>query len=175
MQRSRNSGTPSLQGNSKSGSDEAQATGAPGPLHYRVREGRVLEVDDATSVRMGGVRQKGTRPELVVRRSLSALGRRYRLNNRDLEGSPDVANRSQRWAVFVHGCFWHRHGCKASSTPTRNREFWQAKFSRNVERDARASAALRAQGYTVIVIWECETKRGEQAVRAALARALSTI
>lgn len=133
----------------------------------------MLEVDDATSVRMGGVRQKGTRPELVVRSSLSALGRRYRLNNRDLEGSPDVANRAQRWVVFVHGCFWHRHGCKASSTPTRNREFWEAKFARNVERDARAAAALRARGYTVIVIWECETKRGVDVLTETLSAALS--
>lgn len=146
----------------------------PGPsaLRYRVRDGHVLEVDDATSARMGGVRQKGTRPELVVRRSLSALGRRYRLNNRDLEGSPDIANRAQHWVVFVHGCFWHRHGCKASSTPGRNREFWEAKFARNVERDRRASAALRERGYTVVVIWECQTKRGGDAVRAALADAL---
>lgn len=142
-------------------------------MRYRVREGHVIEVDDATSVRMGGVRQKGTRPELVVRRSLSALGRRYRLNNRDLEGSPDVANRAQRWVVFVHGCFWHRHGCRASSTPTRNREFWEAKFARNVERDGRAAAALRARGYTVIVIWECETKRGVDALLETLAAALS--
>lgn len=137
-----------------------------------MRDGHVLEVDDATSLRMRGVRQKGTRPELVVRRALSAMGRRYRLNNRDLEGSPDVANRAQRWVVFVHGCFWHRHGCKASSTPTRNREFWEAKFARNVERDSLAAAALRERGYTVVVIWECETKRDVGALSSRLSAEL---
>src|SRR5688572_15632999 len=115
-----------------------------GAARYRVREGHLLEVDDATSARMGLVRQKGTRPELLVRRALSALGHRFRLANRDLPGSPDIANRSRRWAVFVHGCFWHRHGCKASTTPARNREFWEAKFARNVARDQRRAGELRA-------------------------------
>jgi DNA mismatch endonuclease, patch repair protein len=142
-------------------------------FHYRVREGHVLEVDDATSTRMAKVRQNATRPERVVRQILSALGQRYRLENRDLPGSPDLANRSRKWAIFVHGCFWHRHGCKASSTPAHNREFWQAKFLRNVERDARAVAALQARGYTVIVIWECQTKRAPDAVRAEVARVLA--
>jgi DNA mismatch endonuclease (patch repair protein) len=135
----------------------------------------LLEVDDATSARMRTVRQKGTRPELVVRRALAGLGHRYRLGNRDLPGSPDIANRRHRWAIFVHGCFWHRHGCKASTTPTRNREFWEAKFLRNVERDRRASDALRARGYTVIVIWECETKRGLDGISASLASAFAQI
>lgn len=144
------------------------------PVRYRIREGRLLEVDDVTSARMRTVRQKGTQPELVVRRALSALGYRFRLANRDLDGSPDLANRRALWVVFVHGCFWHRHGCKASTTPTRNREFWQAKFERNVERDSRTAAALRARGYTVIVIWECETKRGVDVVGAALERALAS-
>jgi DNA mismatch endonuclease, patch repair protein len=171
MQRRRQSRPPSAVA---SNNPSSAAPGLATPeLRYRVREGHLLEVDDATSVRMAGVRQKGTRPELVVRRSLSALGRRYRLNNRDLDGSPDLANRAQRWVVFVHGCFWHRHGCKASTTPTRNREFWEAKFARNVERDRRAAAALRALGYTVIVIWECETKRGVEALTATLSAALS--
>jgi DNA mismatch endonuclease (patch repair protein) len=129
-------------------------------LRYRVREGHLLQVDDATSARMAGVRQKSTQPELLVGGLLRALGQRYRLSNRDLTGSPDFANRRARWALFVHGCFWHRHGCSATTTPTRNREFWEAKFVRNVARDARTSEALRAAGYHVIVIWECETKRG---------------
>jgi DNA mismatch endonuclease, patch repair protein len=148
--------------------------GAAGMIRYRIREGRVLEVDDATSARLARVRQRGTRPELLVRQALAALGYRYRLSNRDLEGSPDIANRRQGWVVFVHGCFWHRHGCKASSTPTRNREFWEAKFLRNVARDRRTAESLRARGYKVLVIWECQTKRGSETVRAVLARALST-
>jgi DNA mismatch endonuclease, patch repair protein len=139
---------------------------------YRLREGHLLVVDDATSARMGLVRQRGTSPELVVRTALAALGHRFRLTNRDLPGSPDVANRTRRWAVFVHGCFWHRHGCKATTTPGRNREFWEAKFARNVARDRRALEALQADGYTVVVIWECETKRDPERVRALLAEAL---
>jgi DNA mismatch endonuclease, patch repair protein len=139
---------------------------------YRQREGHLLLVDDATSARMALVRQKGTRPELVVRTALKALGHHFRLGRRGLEGSPDIVNRSRRWVVFVHGCFWHRHGCKATTTPTRNREFWEAKFLRNVERDRRSVEALIARGYTVVVIWECETKRAPELVRERLAGAL---
>ncbi|HKO90889.1 MAG TPA: very short patch repair endonuclease [Polyangiaceae bacterium] len=135
---------------------------------YRVREGHVLEVDDITSARMARVRQKATRPELVVRQALRSLGQRYRLANRDLEGSPDLANRRGGWAIFVHGCFWHRHGCKATTTPTRNRAFWEAKFARNLARDQRTAAALQARGYRVIVVWECQTKRGEAEIREFL-------
>jgi len=153
----------------------AEAPAAP-PLgvRYRVREGRLLEVDDVTSARMRRVRQRGTRPELVVRRALTALGYHYRLANRDLPGSPDIANRRQRWVVFVHGCFWHRHGCKASTTPTRNRDFWEAKFARNVARDQRTTEALEALDYVVAVIWECDTKRGEPPIRAELSRLLES-
>ena len=99
---------------------------------------------------------------------LHELGHRYRVRNRDLPGSPDVANRSRRWAVFVHGCYWHRHGCKATTTPKRNRAFWEAKFARNVERDAESAAALRKLGFTVVVVWECETKGDLAALRERL-------
>jgi DNA mismatch endonuclease (patch repair protein) len=136
-----------------------------------MREGHVLEVDDVTSARMGRVRQKGTLPELLVRGALAELGQRFRLHNRDLPGSPDLANRRARWAIFVHGCFWHRHGCSATTTPARNRDFWEAKFARNVARDAQAVSALEALGYRVIVIWECQTKRGGGAAKESLARA----
>lgn len=139
---------------------------------YRRREGHLLLVDDATSERMALVRQRGTRPELVVRAALTALGHRFRLSNRDLPGSPDLANRARGWAVFVHGCFWHRHGCKATTTPGRNGAFWEAKFQRNIERDRRALEALAAAGYRVVVIWECETKRDPNGVRARLLEAL---
>ena len=148
------------------GSPEVGSTlGGP---RYSQREGHLLLVDDATSERMGRVRQKGTRPELVLRALLRSLGHRFRLANRDLDGSPDIANRRRRWAVFVHGCFWHRHGCKATTTPSRNREFWEAKFQRNVARDRRSEEALRAQGYTVVVVWECETKRAPELLRERL-------
>jgi DNA mismatch endonuclease (patch repair protein) len=120
--------------------------------------GHRIWVDDETSARMARVGQKGTKPELIVRRMLSALGHRYRVENRDLPGAPDLANRSRGWAIFVHGCFWHRHrGCKKTTTPTRNRAFWLAKFERNVARDKRVVRQLRAGGFSVITVWECET------------------
>jgi len=116
-----------------------------------------LVLDAETSARLGRVRQHGTTPELQVRRILTELGLRYRVHNRDLPGSPDMANRKRRWAVFVHGCFWHRHeGCAKATTPKRNADFWKAKFSANEERDARAMRALEGMDYRVAVIWECE-------------------
>jgi DNA mismatch endonuclease (patch repair protein) len=151
----------------------AAGASAPEPLRYRLREGHLLQVDDATSRRMAGIRQKSTRPELLVGKVLRALGLRYRLTNRDLPGSPDFANRRARWALFVHGCFWHRHGCSATTTPTRNREFWEAKFARNVARDARSLEELRAGGYRAVVVWECETRRGEAELEVRLRRELA--
>lgn len=123
----------------------------------------VLETDAETSIRMGGIRQRDTTPELAVRRALARVGLRYRTHNRDLAGSPDIANRKTKWAVFVHGCYWHRHpDCRRATTPKRNTEFWVSKFLANVARDARSVEALRTQGYRVLTVWECES---EDAVR----------
>lgn len=128
-----------------------------------------LDVDAETSLRMAGIRQRATAPELAVRAVAARLGLHYRLNNRSLPGSPDLANRTRKWAVFVHGCFWHRHeGCARTTTPTRNRSFWSAKFEANVARDARAVADLRARGFTVVTIWECQTRERAN-VESALA------
>lgn len=125
----------------------------------RLIDGFSVELDLDTSERMRGVRQKDTSPEQVVRRALHRLGHRFRTGNRDLPGTPDIANRSKRWAVFVHGCFWHRHeGCPRTTTPKRNRDFWLAKFEANRARDARAVTALRQMGYDVVTIWECESE-----------------
>jgi DNA mismatch endonuclease (patch repair protein) len=112
---------------------------------------------------MAGVRQKDTSAEQLVRSLLTRLGHSFRKSNRDLPGSPDVANRSRLWAIFVHGCFWHRHaGCSRTTTPKRNRAFWETKFDQNRRRDARVLAALRRLGYRTVVVWECEiTKRPE--------------
>lgn len=139
-----------------------------------VRKSRLgLVVDEATSARMARIRQKHTAPEIAVRRALTRLGLRYRVNNRDLPGSPDIANRAQRWAIFVHGCYWHRHrSCVRTTTPTRNREFWVAKFDANVARDRRSMRALRAKGYRVAVIWECETETSTERLDAILRRRL---
>jgi DNA mismatch endonuclease (patch repair protein) len=117
---------------------------------------------------MGRVRQRDTAPELMVRRATTALGLRYRTRNRDLPGSPDLANRSRHWAVFVHGCYWHRHeGCPRASTPKNNQGFWLAKFEYNRARDLRAQRALQQLGFRVLVIWECETTH-ESALRKRL-------
>lgn len=113
----------------------------------------------ATSERMGRIRQRGTDPEMRVRRVASAMGLRYRVSNRDLPGTPDLANRARKWALFVHGCFWHQHpGCAAATAPKSNRQFWQAKFAANRDRDFRVRTELEARGFAVITIWECETR-----------------
>lgn len=136
---------------------------------WRRRDGQEILVDDATSKRMAGIRQKDTAPELIVRRLLSEAGHRYRVRNRDLPGSPDVANRKRKWAIFVHGCYWHRHqGCRRTTTPSRNREFWQRKFARNVERDREALQELRQLGFRVITVWECETRDSLDGLRDRL-------
>ena len=138
------------------------------PLRQQVRriDGHDVVIDADTSIRMGNIRQKDTKPERIVRRILHMLGHRYRTRNRDLPGSPDIANRNRRWAVFVHGCFWHRHsGCRKTTTPKRNAEFWAAKFARNVERDRDAALTLREHDYEVLVVWECETEKPEQLYR----------
>lgn len=125
-----------------------------------------LQRDAATSKRLGQVRQKDTAAEITVRCALHQLGARFRVRNRDLPGSPDVANRAKRWAIFVHGCFWHRHrGCHRTTTPTRNREFWLAKFEANVDRDARVIGSLVDEGYRVLVVWECESEQPDLLTR----------
>lgn len=139
-------------------------------------KGPVLVVDAVTSERMAGVRQHGTAAELKVRRVVSELGYHYRVRNRDLPGSPDLANRTRRWAVYVHGCFWHRHpGCRRTTTPKRNRDFWESKFKANVERDARVQSALRDRGFVVVVVWECEAERSPEVVRQRVAAALGPL
>jgi len=127
-------------------------------VRQRIIDGYRVIYDDATARRMGGIRQKDTAPEIAVRRTLVALGLRYRVRNRDLPGSPDIANRSGGWAVFVHGCYWHRHlGCPRATTPRRNASFWRAKLAANVARDRRAAATLRRNGFRVLIVWECQT------------------
>jgi DNA mismatch endonuclease (patch repair protein) len=123
---------------------------------------------------MGRVRQKGTAPELKVRRFLFARGLRYRLNVRSLPGSPDIVLRRLNTVIFVHGCFWHRHlDCHRASTPKTRHDFWQAKFIANVARDARNVAALQRQGWKVIIVWECEIA-DELVLEAALRDLLRT-
>lgn len=119
-------------------------------------------VDRATRSRMmSGIRGRNTRPEMAVRRHLHAAGFRFRLHRKDLPGKPDIVLPRHKVAIFVHGCFWHRHaGCPKATTPSSNIEFWQKKFADNVARDARDRAALEALGWRVLVVWECELKGG---------------
>ena len=118
---------------------------------------------------MAAVAQEDTRAEMAVRKILHALGIRYRIRNRDLPGSPDIANRSGRWAIFVNGCFWHGHkNCrKTKSTgsprvPKTRAGFWSEKFIANRARDARRCRELRRLGYRVLIVWECSLARTEE-------------
>jgi DNA mismatch endonuclease (patch repair protein) len=106
---------------------------------------------------MRGVRQRATKPEQIVRAFLRQKGVAYRCNHRGLPGSPDLANKSKGWAVFVHGCFWHGHeGCSRATVPKRNHTFWLEKICANQIRDLNKEKALRASGMTVAVVWECQ-------------------
>jgi DNA mismatch endonuclease (patch repair protein) len=108
---------------------------------------------------MRAVKSRDTTPELVVRRLVHALGWRFRLHRRDLPGSPDLVLPRLGKAIFVHGCFWHRHRCPAGqSTPASRRKYWLDKFRRNVERDSSNLRRLRRLGWKVLVVWECQTK-----------------
>ena len=116
-------------------------------------------VDPATRSRMmAGIRGKNTRPELLIRHALHRLGFRYRLHDPGLPGKPDMAFPKYKAAVQTHGCFWHGHHCHLFKWPTSRVEFWQKKITRNREKDAENVAALTADGWRVLAIWECAIK-----------------
>jgi DNA mismatch endonuclease (patch repair protein) len=107
---------------------------------------------------MRAVKSGDTAPEMIVRRLVHGLGYRFRLQNRDLPGSPDLVLPRHGKAIFVHGCFWHRHACAGGqSTPASRVDYWQAKFDRNVLRDRSNLRKLRRLGWSVLVVWECQT------------------
>ena len=106
---------------------------------------------------MSRVRGADTKPEWILRCGLHRLGFRYRLGNRKLPGRPDLVFPKYRAAVFVHGCYWHRHpGCKDATTPKSNLPFWTKKFAENTGRDRKVQKELGEQGWRVLVVWECE-------------------
>lgn len=108
---------------------------------------------------MASISGKNTKPELTVRKFLFSNGFRYRLHRKDLPGNPDVVLPGHRTAIFINGCYWHRHpGCKLAYSPKSNVEFWEEKFRGNVERDHRNYAKLCETGWNVLIIWECEVK-----------------
>jgi DNA mismatch endonuclease (patch repair protein) len=120
---------------------------------------RNSESPEKLSARMSAVRRKGTAPELVVRRILTERNIRFSTDVRTLPGRPDIANKARRFAIFVHGCFWHRHpGCPRATVPASNIQFWEAKFQRTLIRDQAALKELRDCGFDVLLIWECETR-----------------
>jgi DNA mismatch endonuclease, patch repair protein len=107
---------------------------------------------------MRSVRSKDTGPERKVRRLLHALGYRFRLHRKDLPGNPDIVLPKWRAVVFVHGCFWHDHGCPRSTKPATNAEYWVEKIRKTKLRDRRAVLELETAGWNVIVVWECGLK-----------------
>lgn len=118
-------------------------------------------VDPATrSKMMASIRGKDTLPELILRRTLHRRGIRYRLHKKELRGRPDLVFPKFRAALFVHGCFWHRHqDCRYATTPATRTEFWQSKFNATVERDVRNQRDLAKAGWRVGIVWECTIKK----------------
>jgi len=124
------------------------------------------------SAMMANIKSRNTRPEIAVRRAAHQLGLRFRLHRRDLPGSPDLVFPRRRTALFVHGCYWHRHnGCKYAYNLKSTVEFWQKKLQTNVDRDLRVRQDLEAGGGNVVIIWECET-RDRDTVTDVLSREL---
>ena len=115
------------------------------------------DLEKARSAQMRLIKSKNTKPELQVRRALFSQGYRYRLHVQDLPGRPDLVFPGKKKAIFIHGCFWHRHeGCKKSRTPKSRLEYWLPKFSSNVERDVKNQEDLAKAGWEFFIIWECE-------------------
>ncbi|MCC7237694.1 MAG: DNA mismatch endonuclease Vsr [Bryobacterales bacterium] len=111
------------------------------------------------------VKSRDTAPELSVRKLIRDLGFRYRLHRKDLPGCPDIVLSKLHAVIFVHGCFWHQHRCKAGAAPTSRRAYWDAKLQGNVRRDRRNWKLLRNSGWKVLIIWECEIREIERLTR----------
>lgn len=112
------------------------------------------------SERMSRIRDRDTRPELVVRRMVHGMGLRYRLGGRNLPGRPDLVFPGRGRVIFVHGCFWHRHpgGCKLARLPKSRLDFWVPKLTANRARDRAQERLLRTMGWRVLVVWECQLR-----------------
>jgi len=111
------------------------------------------------SENMRRIRSSGTKPEIIVRKLVTGLGYRYRLNRRDLPGKPDLVFAGRKKVIFVHGCFWHQHSnsdCRIVRVPKSALDYWRPKLERNAMRDADAEWQLRKAGWGVLVLWECE-------------------
>jgi DNA mismatch endonuclease (patch repair protein) len=123
------------------------------------------------SERMSRIRNADTKPEMIVRRLVHAMGYRYSLHARDVHGNPDLVFRPRKKVIFVHGCFWHQHGCRQYRQPRTKRSFWEPKLAKNKERDAEVKRQLRGLGWGVMVIWECQVRK-EGVLRSRIKRFL---
>lgn len=111
------------------------------------------------SENMSRIRSTNTKPEEIVRKYLFSHGFRYRKNDKRYPGKPDIVLPKYRTIIFVNGCFWHMHGCSRSRLPRSNQDYWTPKIARNIQRDAENQQKLEADGWKVIVVWECELKK----------------
>jgi DNA mismatch endonuclease (patch repair protein) len=112
------------------------------------------------SINMSKIRSKNTLPEITIRKALWRMGYRYRLHYKQLPGKPDIVITKQKIVIFVHGCFWHRHeNCIEASRPKTNSDYWEAKITKNIERDKEYQAEIEKLGWKVIIVWECMIKR----------------
>ena len=115
---------------------------------------------ETRSYNMSCIKGKGTKPEEIVRKYLFSQGFRYRKNDKRLPGTPDIVLPKYRTVIFVNGCFWHGHeGCKYFVWPKNNEDFWKKKIEDNISRDQKSIELLEAQGWNVIIVWECELKK----------------
>ena len=115
------------------------------------------------SIMMSKIRSNNTKPEILLRKALFAKGLRYKINDKQLQGKPDIVLSKYKTVVFVHGCFWHNHkGCKISHLPKSNIEYWENKIRTNEERDFKNQDILKQLGWNVVVVWECELKTKEK-------------
>ena len=130
-----------------------------------------VHTPETRSFNMSRIRGRDTLPELTIRRILWARGYRYRLYKKGLPGKPDMVLRRYRAAIFVHGCYWHRHGCRATTTPATRRDFWLRKFEDNMARDTLNLESLREAGWRVLVIWECSIRGKDADLEMAIEQA----
>jgi len=117
------------------------------------------------SERMSRIHGADTKPEMEVRRMVHAMGYKYRLRSKDVPGKPDIVFRSRKKVIFVHGCFWHQHGCRQYRMPKSRLDFWLPKLESNAARDKKVLRELKARGWKVLTIWECQLKRKDQVRR----------
>jgi DNA mismatch endonuclease, patch repair protein len=108
---------------------------------------------------MSRIKGRDTKPELIVRKMISAMGYRYRLYRKDLPGKPDIVFVSKRKVIFIHGCYWHGHNCKKGKLPKSNISFWKDKIETNKVRDKKNIRELKLLGWTVLTIWQCQLKK----------------